>query len=105
MIIYISVKCKLIPTTLHWWSKHQHDHERKYGKVDTDTEYPDVNDDSVKSSDIAKTLETIKYDGETVNSLSVDKKDINKLGDIVAMFTSSSTRILFSKGRTGIFSW
>ena len=64
LIIYISVKCKIIPTTLHWWSQHHHDHEWKYGKVDMDTKYPDVNDESVKSSDIAKTLETIKYDDD-----------------------------------------
>ena len=34
-------------------------------------------------------LATTKYDGETVNSLSVDRKDIMKVGDIVAKFTSS----------------
>jgi hypothetical protein len=43
----------------------------------------------VKFSDIANALATIRFDGETVNSLSVDKKGITKLGDIVATFTSS----------------
>ena len=40
------------------------DQERHYGKVDMDTKYPDVNDDNddnVESSDIAKTLATIKF--------------------------------------------
>ena len=54
-----------------------------------DTKYADVKENNVKSSDIANTLATIKYDGETVNSESVDKKDNTKLGDIVAKFTSS----------------
>ena len=38
------------------------DQERHYGKVDMDTKYADVNDDNVKSGDIANTLTTIKYD-------------------------------------------
>jgi hypothetical protein len=62
---------------------------RKYGKSDIDTKYPGVNDNNVKSGDIANTLATIKFDGETDNSVSVDNKDITKLGDIVSRFTSS----------------
>ena len=69
------------------------DQERHYGKVDMDTKYADVNDDNVKSGDIANTLATIKYDSENVNSVSVDKKDITKLGDIVAKFTSSHPQV------------
>ena len=56
---------------------------RKFGKSDIG-----VNDNNVKSGDIANNLATIKFDGETDNSVSVDKKDITKLGDIVAKFTS-----------------
>jgi hypothetical protein len=65
------------------------DQERKDGKVNMDTKYPDVNDNNVKSSDIAKTLATVKYNSETVNSLSGDRKDITKLGDIESKFSSS----------------
>ena len=53
-----------------------------------DTKYPEVNDNNVKSSEIGNTLAIIKYVVETVNIVSVDKKDITKLGDIVAKFTS-----------------
>ena len=69
------------------------DQERMYGKVDMDTKYPDVNDNNVKSGDIANTLASIKYDGENFNSVSVYKKDITKLGDIVAKISSSQTQV------------
>ena len=62
------------------------DQEKNYGKVDMVNKYHDVNDNNVKSGNIAKTLATIKYDGETVNSVSDDKKGITKLGDIVSKY-------------------
>ena len=55
------------------------DQEKSLGKVNMDTKYLDVNDNNMKSSDIASTLATIKYDDETFISVSVDTKDITKL--------------------------
>ena len=69
------------------------DQENNYGKVDMVNKYHDVNDNNVKSGDIANTLATIKSDGETVNGLSVDKKDITKLGDIISKLTSSQPQV------------
>jgi len=58
--------------------------------------YPDLNDDDVNSafenSDIDKTLATIKYASDIVSSVSGDKKDISKLGDIVTKFASSHSQ-------------
>ena len=46
----------------------------------------------LENSDMAKTLATIKYASDTVNSMSDDKKDISKLGDIVTKFTSTHSQ-------------
>ena len=74
------------------------DDQEKFDKVDMDTKYPDVSENNMKSafdpsSDIAKTLATIKFDSETVNHLSVDRRDITDLLDIVTKFSSSEPQI------------